>query len=108
MKKPKNKRNPRRSTSPVLRRQMRRRSAFFFAAFAGLWLPKPFAAVLVDLDATSLAEGARASWTNTGTLGGVFVPSGGTAAAPIVGTVGGTTAMQFDGGDFLMVCSTTQ
>src|SRR5688572_6911800 len=58
---------------------------------------------LVILDATSAAPGPVTSLPNTGSLGGVFLPTGGAAAAPTVGTVGGTTAMQFDGGDFLML-----
>ncbi len=53
-----------------------RNSAYFFAAAAGLWLPKIHAAILVDLDATALPTGPLASWSNTGTLGGAFTSAG--------------------------------
>ena len=33
-----------------------RNSAYLFAACVGLWLPKSFSAILVDLDATGLPE----------------------------------------------------
>ena len=68
-----------------LRAQKLRNSAYFFATAVGLWLPKSYAAVLVDLDATGLPTGALNVWTNTGTLVGNFVSP--TNAIPAVTTV---------------------
>src|SRR5688572_26582089 len=59
--------------------------------------------LLVSVDATGATLGPVTSVPNAGTLGGAFVPSGGAAAAPTVATIGGTKAMQFDGGDFLQL-----
>jgi hypothetical protein len=58
------------------RRAFSWRSGYVFAALAGLWLPKPFAAVLVELDATSLPVGPVSSWPNGGTLGEAFTSAG--------------------------------
>lgn len=63
--------------------------------------------LFVNVDATGSADGPVTSLPNTGTLGGSFVPSGGAGATPTVGTVGGTKAMQFDGGDFLQLQDAT-
>lgn len=59
--------------------------------------------LLVNVDATGATLGPVTSLPNSGTLGGSFVPSGGAAAAPTIATIGGTKAMQFDGGDFLQL-----
>ena len=63
----------------------RRRSAFVFVACLGIWLPRSYAATLVDLDATQLPLGPLNTWTNTGTLPGNFtVPTGATVPSVIV------------------------
>jgi len=51
-------------------------------------------AILVDLDATSLPEGALASWANQGALGGSFAAS---AAVPAVALVDGVKGVAFNG-----------
>lgn len=57
--------------------------------------------LLVDVDATQLAEGPLPSIKNNGTLGGFFEARGGSDQTPAVAVVGGTKGMQFDGNDFL-------
>src|SRR5688572_13948278 len=53
-------------------RPFRRSSVFAFVASLGLWLPRADAEILVDLDATQLAEGPLPSWKNNGTVTGDF------------------------------------
>src|SRR5437870_11584507 len=66
-------------------RLSRRSSAFVFVACLGIWLPRSYAATLVDLDATQLPLGPLNTWTNTGTLPGNFtVPAGATVPSVIV------------------------
>lgn len=81
------KRNHKHASRSSLRRFQRAgaRSAFYFAAALGIWLPKSYAAVLVDLDASNLATGPLPSWSNTGTLGGAFTAPA--AAVPAVAEV---------------------
>jgi hypothetical protein len=50
---------------------------------------------MVNLDATALPTGALASWTNSGALGGVFLPA--TNSIPEVATVAGVRGVSFDG-----------
>ncbi len=59
--------------------------------------------ILVDLDATSLAEGPVANWVNTGTLGGSFVASG----SPLVETIDGVRGITLDGSQWLEGPSST-
>lgn len=75
-----------------------RNSLFFFAASAGIWLPKTYGDVLVDLDATQLPVGPLPTWTNTGSVGGDFI-SGTTASAvvPEVRTIADVNGIQFLG-----------
>ena len=57
----------------------------------------PSGRALVDLDASGLAGGAIASWSNAGTLGGDFQASG----DPTVEVIDGVTAVTLDGnGDY--------
>lgn len=58
--------------------------------------------LLVDVDATGSTLGPMNSITNHGTLQGSFTAVG-AGAVPNVTTVGGTKAMQFDGGDVLQL-----
>jgi hypothetical protein len=51
---------------------------------------------IVNLNATSLPLGALATWTNSGALGGLFVPD---AVVPQVATVEGVKGVQFLGTD---------
>src|SRR5438270_160196 len=60
-------------------------------------------ALLVDVDATSQALRPLNSIPNRGTLQGVFSATGGAAAVPVVAQVGGTKAIQLDGGDYLQL-----
>ena len=85
----------RKQNRSFLRARHFRNSAYFFAAAAGLWLPKSYAAVLVDLDATALPTGALNVWTNTGTLAGNFVSP--TNAIPAVTTVQLVKGVTFNG-----------
>ena len=59
--------------------------------------------VFVDIDATSLSEGALTAVTNKGTLGGFFEARGGGDTVPRVAPVegGGTLGIRFDGTDYL-------
>src|SRR6185436_11018366 len=76
---------------------LRRNSAFVFVACLGIWMPKAYAAKLVDLDATQLALGPLATWTNTVAATGNFaVPTG--AATPAVTNVDGVKGVAFLGG----------
>lgn len=50
---------------------------------------------LVDLDASNLPEGPVETWTNAGSLGGVF--AGGFSGGAVAETVGGRAAVSFDG-----------
>ncbi len=76
---------------------------------AGLISPTAMAQVqkagdlLVDIDATSLAEGALPTIVNRGTLNGVFEARGGEGTVPVVATEGGTKGIRFDGSDFLQL-----
>jgi len=49
-----------------------RSSAFAFVTCLGLWMPRAYSEVLVDLDATQLAEGPLPGWKNNGTVTGDF------------------------------------
>ncbi|MEM7386523.1 MAG: hypothetical protein AAF514_16400, partial [Verrucomicrobiota bacterium] len=75
-------------------------SSFFLSAGAALafGLSMVRADVIVDLDASGLADGALSSWTNQGTLGGDFTASD---AGPVVETIDGVKAVSFDGTSFL-------
>src|SRR5688500_15200120 len=53
-------------------RPLGRPSAFFFAACLGIWLPKAYSEILVDLDASPIAERPLSTWKNNGTVGGDF------------------------------------
>src|SRR5688572_1516252 len=72
------------------------RSSYFFAAALSLWLPELHAAVLVDLDATSLPTGPLASWSNTGTVGGTFASAG--SVVPEVVQTNGVKGINFNTG----------
>lgn len=76
-------------------RRVFHQSAYFFAACFGLWLPKSYGAVLVDLDARSLPTGSLPTWDNTGTVAGDFVAP--TAAVPSVTTLAGVNGVTFNG-----------
>ena len=92
--KPKNKKKNFRKNS-MRSARVGRNSAYLFAACVGLWLPKSFSAVLVDLDATALPEGELPTWTNQGTVTGDFVaPAGG---VPSVTTLTGVKGVTFNG-----------
>jgi hypothetical protein len=69
-----------------------RGSALAAAVFCGAGAN---AAVLVNLDATALPEGALSTWRNTGTMGGSFASAG--TAAPNVVTQAGVKAVGFTG-----------
>src|SRR5687768_5624139 len=71
-------------------------STFAYLACLLGWAPGAKAATLVDLDATALAEGPLATWTNTGTLAGSFTSAG--DAVPEVTMVDGAKAVQLIGG----------
>ena len=62
--------------------------------------------VLVNVDATSLPEGALNTIANTGTLGGLFEARGGEGTIPVVAIEGGTKGIRFDGSDFLQLVDT--
>jgi hypothetical protein len=70
---------------------------FLLALSAVIALPTApvAAAVLVNLDATSLPAGALPTWTNAGTIPGNFNSAG--TAVPQVTSVGGVTAVQLTG-----------
>ena len=76
---------------------------------AGLLTPAAFGQVqkagdlLVDVDATQLAEGPVAGVPNSGTLGGFFAVTGDEATVPAIATLGGTKGIRFDGGDYLQL-----
>src|SRR2546425_2550975 len=75
-------------------RYVRPSSAFVFVACLGIWLPRCYAATLVDLDATQLPIGPLNTWTNTGTLPGNFtVPTG--ATVPSVVATNGVKGVSF-------------
>jgi hypothetical protein len=59
--------------------------------------------LFVDVDATQLAEGSLRNIRNNGTLGGFFEARGDATMVPVIATVGGTKAIQFDGNDFLQL-----
>ncbi|MGE3309947.1 MAG: LamG-like jellyroll fold domain-containing protein [Limisphaerales bacterium] len=61
--------------------------------------------LFVDVDATQLPEGSLPNIKNNGTLGGVFEAKGDETMIPVIATVGGTKAIQFDGNDFLQLVS---
>jgi len=82
-----------RNKSPKRTNNFFRYSTWLFAASAGIWLPKSYAAVLVDLDATSLAEGPLQTWQNKGTLTGDFTSAG--TLVPSVTTVQGVKGVSF-------------
>jgi hypothetical protein len=73
------------------------RSAVIFIASLGIWLPYADAATVINLDATSLPTGPLNTWTNSGTIGEVFlVPTN--AVAPLVTNVDGVNAVAFKTG----------
>src|SRR5690606_5612987 len=84
----------RRSSRGLRARNFNARSACFFAAALGLWLPKSYSAVLVDLDATGLPTGALPTWSNDGTLDDFVAPGG---AVPSVEEIQGAKGVTFDG-----------
>src|SRR5262245_53594203 len=53
-------------------RPWHRNSAYAFVACLGIWLPRGYGAILVNLDATQLPTGPLNTWTNTGTVVGNF------------------------------------
>lgn len=59
--------------------------------------------LFVDVDATTLAEGSLLNIKNNGTLGGFFEARGDATMVPVIATIGGTKAIQFDGNDFLQL-----
>jgi len=59
--------------------------------------------LFVDVDATQLPLGSLPNIKNNGTLGGFFEAKGGETMTPVIATVGGTKAIQFDGNDFLQL-----
>jgi len=69
--------------------------------------------LLVSVDATALPEGQVTSIPNTGTLTGVFEPTGGNAATvPVIGrpvatATSGTRGIRLDGNDFLQLLQST-
>ena len=80
---------------------MKLRSIIFSAAVACAVLPL-HADLIVDLDSTALPVGPAASWTNNGTLGGVFSRTRLDATVDVnngtqVTTVSGVNTMTFDG-----------
>ena len=64
--------------------------------------------LLVDIDATALAEGPLTSVANNGTMGGFFEARGGGTTIPVVVAAdgGGTVGIRFDGGDYLQHVTT--
>ncbi len=82
--------------SPVSLRPFRRKSAFLFAACLGLWLPRSYSEILVDLDATGLAEGPLPTWSNKGKTPGDFTSAG--PVVPQVKSVQGAKGVSFLGG----------
>ncbi|MCC6233093.1 MAG: hypothetical protein IT580_10650 [Verrucomicrobiales bacterium] len=76
---------------------------------AGLLSPTAMAQVqkagdlLVDVDATSLAEGTLPTIPNSGTLHGLFEARGGEGTVPVIATEGGTKGIRFDGTDFMQL-----
>src|ERR1043166_4744526 len=74
-------------------RKFAHRSVYVFAAFVGLWLPKSYSAVLVDLDSTALPEGPLATWKNNGTTPGDFTSAG--SIVPNVTNVLGVKGISF-------------
>ena len=67
-------------------------SATDVTSLANTWMPAP----IVDLDASLLAPGALATWTNNGTLGGSF---GKDTTNPSMQVVSGRPAVVFGGAD---------
>src|SRR5688572_16557943 len=73
----------------------RRASAYVFVSCLGIWIPRIHGAILVDLDATQLAEGPLQTWTNRGAVTGNFTSAG--TVVPQVTTVLGTKGVSFQG-----------
>ena len=72
-----------------------RRSALAAAVFCGFAAHPTQAAVLINLDATALAEGPLNAWNNTGTVAGNFASSG--SAVPAVVKQSGVKGVNFTG-----------
>ncbi len=81
---------------PCPTRPALRNTAFALIAAFGFGLPTSQAAILVDLDATQLATGPLATWTNQGSTSGNFTSAG--TAVPQVTTVDGVKGVAFLGG----------
>ena len=59
--------------------------------------------LLVNIDATALADGTLTSIVNSGTLGGVFEARGGGTTVPVVALEGGTRGIRLDGTDYMQL-----
>ena len=82
-------------TSPVMLAGVLPQSALLAVLLLAASL-SPKAAVLVNLDATSLPEGALPTWSNTGTEPGDFIAS---PVVPSVTTVDSVKGVTFNGTD---------
>jgi hypothetical protein len=71
------------------------RSPLAIAALCGMAAQPTYGELVINLDATSLAEGPLATWNNSGTVAGNFASSG--TAAPSVVTVAGVKGVSFNG-----------
>jgi hypothetical protein len=75
------------------------RSKLAFAALCGLAVHPAQAEVLLNLDATSLADGPLTSWTNTGSVTDNFAVSD-EASAPVVSSVAGVKGVNMPSAAF--------